>query len=141
MVAILILFGIIGSCDSTNTPSSTTTYTAPVPSAPTYTPPQPSGGSSPAANVYRLPSSVSSTLNSEKAEIESERASLEALEAQVETLGRDIDSDRLHLDRTSQYSVDEFNAKVARYNSLAQRAKLATAAFNQKVDNYNAKLR
>jgi hypothetical protein len=37
--------------------------------------------------------------------------------------------------------VDVFNAKVDRYNELAQKDKVATAAFNVKVDNYNAKLR
>jgi multidrug resistance efflux pump len=83
---------------------------------------------------------VSSTLNSEKAEIESERATLEALKAQIEILSREIERDRIYLDRTSQFDVNVFNSKVDRYNALNQRAKIANAAFNQKVDNYNAKL-
>jgi len=139
VVGIFIVLGIIGSCNS-NTPSSTTTYTPSTPSAPSYTPPQTFGGSPPAGSVYRIPSSASSTINTEKAEIESERATLEALESQIEALGREIDSDRTYLDRTSQYAIDQFNAKVARYNAMAQRAKAANAAFNQKVDSYNAKL-
>ena len=44
-------------------------------------------------------------------------------------------------DRTSQSALDQFNAKVDRYNALVGQAKAATAAFNQKVDRYNAKLR
>lgn len=115
--AIIFVLFIIGSCNSTNNSSSST------------------------GNVYQVPSSVSSTLNSEKAEIESERATIEALETQIEKLGREIERDRLYLDRTNQIAVDEFNAKVDRYNALNQRAKIANTAFNAKVDNYNAKLR
>jgi chromosome segregation ATPase len=83
---------------------------------------------------------VSSTLDSEKAEIEAERATLESLKTQIETLGREIERDRVYFDRTSRDAVDEFNAKVGRYNALVQQAKTANAAFNEKVDNYNAKL-
>jgi hypothetical protein len=116
-------------------------YTPPpvAPSTPAYTPPT-FGGANSGGNVYRVPSSVSSTLDREKAEIETERATLEIFETQIKTLGREIESDRIYLDRTSQYAVDEFNAKVDRYNELNQRAKIANAAFNEKVDNYNAKL-
>jgi hypothetical protein len=138
--AIVVLWGIIGSCNSTNTSSSNSSYTpSPTPSAPTYTPPPTVGN--PANKTYRIPSSVSSTLANEKAELESERAPLEALDAQVEKLGREIENDRLYLDRTSQFAVDEFNVKVGQYNALAQKAKTANAAFNEKVDNYNAKWR
>jgi hypothetical protein len=108
--------------------------------APTYTPPPASVSGNSDGKVYRVPSSVSSTLVSEKAEIETERATIEAFEAQIEELGREIERDRPYLDRTSQYAVDAFNAKVDRYNTLNQKAKMANAAFNEKVDNYNAKL-
>lgn len=140
VVAIFIVLGIIGSCNSTNTSSSNSSYMPPpTPTAPAYTPPPTVGN--PANKTYRVPSSVSSTLDDEKTKIESERITLEALDAQVEGLGREIERDRPYLDRTSQFAVDEFNAKVGRYNALAQKAKLANAAFNQKVDNYNTKLR
>ena len=56
-------------------------------------------------------------------------------------MGRQIETDRLYLDKTSQSAVDEFNAKVDRYNTLSQQAKAATAAFNERVDSYNVKLR
>ena len=142
VVAIFIVLGVIGSCDSTNTSSSSGSYTPPpAASAPAYTPPPVSGSRNSGGNVYRVPSSVSSTLDNEKAAIELERISLEALDAQVERLGREIERDRPYLDRTSQFAIDEFNAKVDRYNAINQRAKNANAAFNEKVDNYNAKLR
>ncbi len=91
--------------------------------------------------AYRLPNSADSILHNERAQIELDRTALETLEAQVENLGREIESDRISLDRSSQFAVDEFNEKVGRYNDLSQRAKTANAAFNDKVDNYNAKLR
>jgi hypothetical protein len=142
VVAIFIVLGIIGSCNSTNPSSSNSSYTpAPTPSTPAYTPPPVSAGGNSGGNVYRVPSSVSSTLDDEKVKIESDRKTLEALDAQVDKLGREIERDRLYLDKTSQYAIDTFNAKVDRYNTLAQQDKAATAAFNEKVDNYNAKLR
>lgn len=140
VVAIFIVLGVIGSCDSTNNSSRSNSYTQPAPSAPTYTPPPTVRDENVGGKVYRVPSSASSALNREKAEIESERATLEALEAQIEKLGREIERDRIYLDRTSQFAVDAFNSKVDRYNALSQRAKIANAAFNEKVDSYNAKL-
>lgn len=128
-----MLYWILAEKEPTQTPS-------PAPAAPAYTlPPTLDGGNS-GGNVYRVPSSVSSTLDSEKAEIEAERATLESLKTQIETLGREIERDRVYFDRTSRDAVDEFNAKVGRYNALVQQAKTANAAFNEKVDNYNAKL-
>jgi hypothetical protein len=146
---ILLFFILVSSAGNGPTSSSPSGYTppSPVPSVPAYTSPSvtpstPStfdGGNS-VGNVYRVPSSVSSTLKREKEEIESERAILEVLEAQVEKLGREIERDRIYLDRTSQFAVNTFNEKVDRHNTLSQRAKMANAAFNEKVDSYNAKL-
>lgn len=140
LIAGLVVLGIIGSCNSTNSSSNNRTYTPPAPSAPAYIPPPRFGGANSSGSEYRVPSSVSSTLVSEKAEIETERATIEAFETQIEKLGREIERDRIYLDRNSQYAVDAFNAKVDRYNTLNQKAKVANAAFNEKVDNYNAKL-
>lgn len=151
-VVIFIVLGVIGSCNSTNRSSNSNSYTPPASSAPVYTPPSvapsaptyaPSptfGGGNSDGKTYRVPSSVSNTLASEKAEIETERATIEAFERQIEKLGSEIERDRNYLDRTSENAVDTFNAKVERYNALNQKAKIANAAFNEKVDNYNAKL-
>jgi hypothetical protein len=141
-IGIFVVISVINSYNSTETSSSNGSYTPPLtPSAPAYTPaPVPASGNSD-GDVYRLPRSVSSTFENEKAQIESERTALEALDAQVAELGREIENDRLYLDRTSQFDVDAFNGKVSRYNALAQKARAANAAFNEKVDNYNANLR
>jgi hypothetical protein len=143
-IAIGLIIWFIYICNSGDSSSSgsQSSYTPPpAPSATSYTPAPASGGGNRGGNVYSVPSSVSSTLDDEKVKIESDRKTLEALDAQVEKLGRDIESDRLYLDKTSQYAVDTFNAKVDRYNELVQKDKAATAAFNEKVDNYNVKLR
>ena len=119
-----------------NPPPQSSSYTQPAPTAPATAN---SGNSD--GNVYRVPSSVSSSLDREKVEIETDRVALNQLGNQIDALGRQIESDRLYLDKTSQYAVDEFNAKVDRYNTLSQQAKAATAAFNERVDSYNVKLR
>jgi hypothetical protein len=130
-IAVFVVLGIIGSCNSTNTPSSNSSYT----------PRSTAGGGDSSGSAYRVPSSASPVIDIERTEIESDRATVEALHAEVEKLGREIDSERAYLDSASQVSEDAFNEKVARYNELAQRAKTSSAAFNEKVDNYNAKLR
>lgn len=76
----------------------------------------------------------------ERAEIENERATLEVLETELETLGQQIKRDRAYVDNTSQFAVDEFNAKVDRYRTLKQKLETANAAFNDRVDSYNARL-
>ncbi len=143
VIGVVIVWAFVAnSCNSTNTSSTNSSYTpSPPPSAPTYTPPPVSASGNSDRNVYSVPSSVSSALEDEKTEIESERITVAALDAQVAALGREIENDRLTLDNTSQSAVDDFNAKVDRYNVLAQKDKDDTAAFNEKVDNYNAKLR
>ena len=141
IVGILVVWGVIGSCNSTNDSPHSTTYDSHTPSAPAYTPPPASDGGSSGGNVYRVPSDVSSALDREKAGIEADRAVLKQLDDQLDSLGRKIESDRIYLDKTSQDAVDAFNAEVDRYNTLSQQDKAATAAFNVRVDNYNAKLR
>ena len=41
---------------------------------------------------------------------------------------------------SSDYAVDAFNAKVARYNALVETARRRNADFNERVAAYNAKL-
>jgi hypothetical protein len=151
-IGLIVLFIIFASsADSTSTSSSSSSYIAPspapsynqpAPSIPAYTPPTANAGDANSdGNVYSVPSDVSSALDREKAAIEVDRAAIKQLDDQLDSLGREIESDRIYLDKTSQDAVDAFNAKVDRYNTLSQQDKDATAAFNQRVDTYNAKLR
>jgi hypothetical protein len=143
--ALVIVFGILGECRDDGA-SNNTTYTPPVQNSPppqtatAFTPPPVDSSVSSGKNVYRVPDNVSSDLDREKAGIEADRAVLKQLDDQLDALGREIESDRNSLDKTSQDAVDAFNAKVDRYNTLSQQDKDATAAFNQRVDSYNTKL-
>ena len=151
IVGILVVWGIIDSCNSTNDslhgttyeshPASAPAYTPPAPSAPAFTPPPGFDSGSSGKNEYRVPDYVSTELDREKAGIEADRAIIKQMDDQLDSLGREIENDRIYLDKTSQYAVDAFNAKVDRYNTLSQKDKDATSAFNERVDNYNAKLR
>jgi hypothetical protein len=136
VIAFVVLLGIIGSCNSTTSSPSSNSYTPP----PALSAPPTFGSDDSGVKTYRVRSSMSGTLNREKAEIESERATLEALEARVEKMGREIENDQLYLDRTSQFAIDQFNEKVERYNTMNQQAKRANSAFNSKVERYNSKL-
>jgi DNA-binding response OmpR family regulator len=141
VVAAIIVFGIINSDNSTSSPPNNINFTPSAPSEPAYSPPPASDNGNSAGNGYSVPSSANNPLKQEKEEIESERAALEALDDQVTALGREIENDRLYLNQTDQSAVDDFNAKIERYNTLLQRDKYENAAFNEKVDNYNAKLK
>jgi len=133
---LLVLNG--GSTTSSNAssyaPRSSSTST------PVYTPPRTPSGGTPSGNVYRAPNSERSALDKEEAEIELERRRLDALEAQIETLGREVENARRYADLTSQVAVNEFNRKVERHNALLEEVKAAFAAFNRRVNSYNAKV-
>jgi hypothetical protein len=124
--ASLFAFLIIAVSSTKNTPS-------------VGSPTQPS--SSDGGNVYRVPNNVRIWFEGEKKEIELEREAIQALETDLNQLDPEIERDRQTLDDTSQAAVDAFNAKVAQYNELQQRLKVASAAFDERVNNYNAKLR
>ena len=90
--------------------------------------------------MFRVPNSAYYGLLSKKTALDSEQAMLDQAEDEISALGADIDRSRSYLDRTSQYSVDSFNQKVNRVNEMSNRLKDATAAYNRRVDAFNAEL-
>jgi len=58
----------------------------------------------------------------------------------LETLGRQIDVDRIYLDRSSQADVDTFNSNVNVYNTFLRSVRAENAAANELIDSYNALL-
>jgi hypothetical protein len=107
------------------------------PSTPSSNPPDSSTG-------YRVPSSTSSLLAAEKAEIESEKLRVQALDNEVEDLGREIERQRAYLNldpEADEVQVNVFNTKVRRYNVLLQEAQMAEAALSQRINDYNARVR
>ncbi len=100
-----------------------------------------SNGGSSGGNTYRVPSHSSSDLSSDRNTIETAKANLNALDSELQSMGNKIESERLSIDSTSQFAVDQFNQEVARYNAKLEQAKADSQALNTMVDNYNAKLR
>jgi len=83
---------------------------------------------------------MSSALSQERQSVELAKAQAESLSNQLESLSREIERDRLYLDRTSQFSVDALNRKVSQHNSLLEQARAQDRLVNQMVADYNAKL-
>jgi hypothetical protein len=111
--------------------------------------------------TYRIPSSVSAELETANQQISIEKAKSDALDirlatakqavaaqnsqvadlqSRLQTLARQIDRDRIYLDRTSQSDIDDFNAKVSRYNILRESARAENATANDLIDSYNTLL-
>lgn len=112
----------------------------------------------PANQTFRVSSTVSAELDREKQAIDSEKAKaarieavleesntavevkkaeLDELDTNLETLSRQIDRERINMDRTSQYDIDSFNLKVNRYNSALRNRKAVAEVFNDMVDTHN----
>lgn len=121
----------------------------------------PSSPATPEKRTYRIPSTVSAELQStkdqialEKAKAEdldtklaaakqalvAQRSQVEDLRARLDTLSAQIDRDRIYLDRSSQSDIDDFNAKVNRYNTLLRTVRAENATANEMVDSYNTLL-
>jgi uncharacterized protein YgiM (DUF1202 family) len=149
---LVIALGIIGwfiisaaiSGSSQSSTSNSSTYSPDSSGSHTYGQPSfsgtTSGGNSEDGDNQREQLRKRSLAN-EKEAIESERATVQALVDQVKNLAREIEDGRPYVDRTSEYQVNAFNAKITRYDALFQQAQSAEAAFNRKVDEYNAKVR
>lgn len=75
-----------------------------------------------------------------KTAIESKKQILDSEEAQLDSLSRQVDRDRIYLNRNSQYSVDTFNRKVNQVNSLNDRLQNLVDDFNRDVNAFNAEL-
>ena len=72
--------------------------------------------------------------------IDSEKAKAEQVARQLESLGREIERERLYVDRTSESAVAEFNRKVDNYNRLREEAQEQARVVNEMIDRYNEKL-
>ena len=122
----VVLLIIIGANSGSNSPSSSTTPAR--------------SNSAGDANTYRVPSYASAELDRDRQAVENTKAAVTSLQSQLDILDRQIERDRLSLDKTSQFSIDTFNRKVGEYNALLERARSQRAILNQMIDSYNAKL-
>jgi hypothetical protein len=88
-----------------------------------------------------VPQTRTAELDRDRRAVETAKAEAERYGAQVEALASEIERDRTHLSRGSQFAVDDFNRKVNRYNTLLEQQRARDRSVNQLVDDYNAKLR
>ncbi len=90
--------------------------------------------------TYRVPNSAYYRLLTMKSALDAKQRLLDAEEAQLKSLADELDRERLYLNRSSQYSVDAFNRKVNRVNSLNDRLQSSVNDYNRDVNAFNAEL-
>jgi len=112
----------------------------PVYSTPRPTYPTPSTGYSGTTRTYSVPHSKDTELDSDLQALNAAKAQAKSYSTQLDSLAREIERDRIYLNRNSQPEVDAFNLKVNRYNLLLEQQKARNRTVNQMVDDYNARL-
>ncbi len=70
-------------------------------------------------------------------QISSDRLSLKLSESQLKVDQDGLDQQRLALDRTSQFAIDQFNSQVEKVNQESEDVQVATKKFNLEVEEYN----
>ena len=73
-------------------------------------------------------------------ELESKQAELQQLDVSLEVFGRQIDIEHTSLERRSQLEIDNFNAKVNRFNRSLQFRQAQGKAYNLMVERHNTLL-
>lgn len=152
-VAILVIVGVlglgaIGNCSSNssgNRSSSsprvpTSVRQQATPSAPSVTLP-PSLSSTPEHTTYRVPQSTARNLDFQKSALEVQRSALRQRSDALDRLDRQLEMEKILVDRYNGTAVDAFNRKVEQRNAQYSQYKEEMAAFNRAVDEYNERLR
>lgn len=80
---------------------------------------------------------IEALLEASKTEVEAKKAEVDELDSALDTLSRQIERDRIYLDRTSQFEIDSFNLKVNRYNAALRNRKAEVQVFNEMVETHN----
>ncbi len=155
IICVIILFSVFSeNSSSKRSPSSSTPYSPPRSSGsfqlptPSYAP-QNQTDSSYSDDVsgngtFRCTSYHHNSANAllptsyEKSQIESEKTILQIDERELEQLRNDIDS--TIIDRSSQYSIDQYNMTINEYNSKLEDYKLRARLYKGKISTYNAKI-
>jgi hypothetical protein len=173
-----LIFWLIVAINSTSNTQSSASYTPSTPATVPRTPPltaQPTYAPPTVPNLSAELDRDKQAIDAEKAkstrmgalleqsitEVEAKKSQMDELDTSLDTLSRQIERDRIDLDRTSQFELDSFNLKVGRYNAalrnrtaevqvfnqmveahntMVQQLKTQNRLVNQMVDNYNAKL-
>jgi hypothetical protein len=77
-------------------------------------------------------------LEQSNTDVEAKKSEIDDLDTSLDSLSRQIELDRIYLDRTSQFEIDSFNLKIGRYNAALRNRKAEVQVFNQVVEAHNA---
>lgn len=138
-VLTIIVFVFSNASSSTpnrSSPSVVNTYTpppAPEPVTQSY--------STSTNGQYRIPRQYTAELARDERELEAQRTVSQYYQAQVTSLRAELEREGRYLDNTNQYSINQYNEKVDKYNSLRATGSIEIDKLNALVDAYNAKLR
>ena len=145
LIVLAVAIGLIYVVASSSTKSTTSSRATPspiVPSQPKVVAPSFRNTSNSEPNsVYRVPTYTTAEFDRDKRAIETEKATADRLANQVEAHNQEIERDRISLDQTSQFAVNEFNSKVQSHNTLIEKLRTQERLVNTLVESYNAKLR
>lgn len=90
--------------------------------------------------VYSVPQYAYDRLYMKRLLIETRRKKLDEDADRHQTMAEDIERSRKLIDRSSQYSVDQFNRKVDRYNAANSEYQRQLDSLNVEIDEFNSEL-
>lgn len=117
-----------------------TAVAASTPSLPVATPPPSSLYTDARGQTYRVSNSDYRRLQQMKVGLESEEKLVEQQQASLDALDSEISAARRNVNRSSQTSVNRFNARIGDYNTQLENTQAAIDRFNRRVDEFNTEL-
>ena len=90
--------------------------------------------------TYRVPHSEYNRLTVMELALTPKRVLVDQSEAEFNSLKQQVENSRITLDRTNQYEIDAFNAKVHRLNAFNDSHHALVNDYNRGVDSYNTEL-
>ncbi len=155
-LAVIIVASIIGSLNkSTPTPQSTwqppaeaqpvsqTPYQPPASAQPVYQPTTPAPDYSMTGQdgqVYTISNAEYQILHPRKLDLDAWSTKIDSYQRYTDALSKQVESDRLSMDNTSQMAVDNFNLEVEKYNTANANLQKSIDSYNASVQAFNAEL-
>jgi hypothetical protein len=91
-------------------------------------------------HTYRVRHSDYEWLSKKRKALDQEDAIVKAAQAELNAEGSSLEQERIYLDRTNQFEINDFNAKIDAINAKRFRLGRQIDAFNSHVDAFNADL-
>ena len=90
--------------------------------------------------TYSIPRRDHERLSRQRQALNQEQAFVTAAQADLDAEESSLEHQRVYLDRTNQYEIYDFNAKVDAVNAKRSQLRRQIATFNNHVDAFNADL-